>query len=88
MEVSGQLHALVALPMGEQPPVPIVEDAGWVPEPVWMLWSREKSRPSQEPTPAFHPVVRRYTDWTLLAPLVSVKSSDWSVWDRITREIH
>jgi hypothetical protein len=29
MEVSGQLHAPAALPPGEEPPVPIGQEAGW-----------------------------------------------------------
>jgi hypothetical protein len=42
MEVSGQTLAPAALPQKKQPPVPIVEEAGWAPEPVWTLWSKEK----------------------------------------------
>jgi hypothetical protein len=38
MEVSGQLHALVALPTGKEPLVPIGKEAGWAPEPVWTRW--------------------------------------------------
>jgi hypothetical protein len=34
--VSGQRHAPAALlPPGKGPPVPIVQEAGWAPEPVW-----------------------------------------------------
>jgi hypothetical protein len=43
MEAKGQLHAPAALLPGNQFAVPIVEEAEWVPEPVWMLWRREKS---------------------------------------------
>jgi hypothetical protein len=36
MGVSGQRHAPSALlPPGKGPPVPIVQEAGWAPEPVW-----------------------------------------------------
>jgi hypothetical protein len=36
MGVSGQHHAPAALlPPGKGPPVPIVQEAGWAPEPVW-----------------------------------------------------
>jgi hypothetical protein len=36
MGMSGQRHALAALyPRGKDPPVPIVQEAGWAPEPVW-----------------------------------------------------
>jgi len=34
MGVGGQGHALAALPTGKDP-VPIVWEAGWIPEPVW-----------------------------------------------------
>jgi hypothetical protein len=33
--MSGQLHALPALPPGKELPVPIRQEAGWAPEPVW-----------------------------------------------------
>jgi len=38
MEVSGKLHALAALTMGKEPPVPIKQEVGWDPEPVWARW--------------------------------------------------
>jgi hypothetical protein len=42
MEVSGQLHATAALLPGEENLVSIRQEAGWVPEPVWTRWWREK----------------------------------------------
>jgi hypothetical protein len=41
--VSGQCHALVALAPGKGPLVPIVQEAGWAPEPVWTQRLEEKS---------------------------------------------
>jgi hypothetical protein len=38
MEVSDQLHAPAALPLGENPPVINGEAAGWAPKPVWTTW--------------------------------------------------
>jgi hypothetical protein len=41
-----------ALPQGKGPPVPIVQEAGWAPEPVWTQRLEEKSSlplPSIEP---------------------------------------
>jgi len=35
MEVSGQLHALTALPPEKEPLEPTREEAGWAPEPFW-----------------------------------------------------
>jgi hypothetical protein len=39
---SGQFHALIILPLGKEPPVPILYYAGWASEPVWTLWSGGK----------------------------------------------
>jgi hypothetical protein len=48
MGVSGQHHAPVAL----LPPVPIVQEAGWAPEPVWTQTIEEKSSaPARDRTP-------------------------------------
>jgi hypothetical protein len=63
MEVSGQLHTPAALLLGKEHPVPIGYEAGCAPEPVWTLWSREKSlAPAGNRTPAFQPVAHRYAD--------------------------
>jgi hypothetical protein len=44
MGVSGQHHAPAALyPPGKGPPVPIVQEAGWAPEPVRTQRLEEKS---------------------------------------------
>jgi hypothetical protein len=44
MGVSGQHHAPAALlPPGKGPPVPIVQEAEWAPEPVWTQRIAEKS---------------------------------------------
>jgi hypothetical protein len=40
--VSGQREALAALSSGKGPPVPIAQDAGWAPEPVWTQRLEEK----------------------------------------------
>jgi hypothetical protein len=50
---------------GEIAPVPIGQETGWAPEPVWTTWRREKSRPYRDPnsdSSAVQPVVSRYTD--------------------------
>jgi hypothetical protein len=66
MEVSGHLHAPVPLPSAKEPPVPIGYEAVWLPEPVWTLWTGEKSlAPSGNRNLAAQPVVRRYTDWAI-----------------------
>jgi hypothetical protein len=53
MGVSGQHHAPVALlPPGKGAPVPIVQEAGWAPEPVWTQRLEEKSfAPAGDRTP-------------------------------------
>jgi hypothetical protein len=40
------------LPLGKGPPVPIVQEAGWAPEPVWTQRLEEKSfAPAEDLTP-------------------------------------
>jgi hypothetical protein len=55
------------LPPGKGPPVPIVQEAGWTPEPVWIQRLEEKSfrlcRGSNLNHPVVQPVARHYTDW-------------------------
>jgi hypothetical protein len=43
MGVSGQCHARPRLKPGEGTTVPIVQEAGWTPEPVWTERLEEKS---------------------------------------------
>jgi hypothetical protein len=63
MEVSCQLHAPTTLPQGKESPVPIGQEAEWAPEPVWTLWSREKSfAPAGNRTPAVQTVASYYID--------------------------
>jgi hypothetical protein len=63
MEMICQLHAPAALLSGKEHTVPIVWEAGWVPELVWTLWSREKSLALVgNRNPAVQPVARRYPD--------------------------
>jgi hypothetical protein len=64
MGVSGQHHAPAALYLpGKGPPVPIVQEAGWTPEPVWTQKLEEKSSASVgDRTPVVQFVVRHCTD--------------------------
>jgi hypothetical protein len=64
MGVSGQHHTPTALyPRGKGPPVPIVQEAGWEPEPVWTQRLEEKSSASVgDRTPVVQSVVRHYTE--------------------------
>jgi hypothetical protein len=64
--VSGQHHAPAALlPPGKGPPVPIVQEAGWAPEPVWTQRLEEKILLAllgiDPDRPVVQPVVRHYT---------------------------
>jgi len=43
MEVSGQLHTLLASALGTEHLVPTVWEAEFAPEPFWMFWRRDKS---------------------------------------------
>jgi hypothetical protein len=67
MGVSGQSHSLPRFSPGEGPPVPVVQEAEWAPEPVWTHTLKEKSfrlwRESNLFRPVVQPVARNYTDW-------------------------
>jgi hypothetical protein len=56
-----------ALPPGEGPAVPIVQEAGWAPDPVWTQRLEEKSswpcQVSNLDRPDVQPLARHYTDW-------------------------
>jgi hypothetical protein len=52
-----------ALPPGKEPPVPIGQEAGWAPEPVWTQRLEEKSSASVgDRTPVVQSIVSHYTD--------------------------
>jgi hypothetical protein len=58
-----------ALPPGIGPPVPIGQEAGWAPEPVWVQRLEEKSSASvRDQTLVIQSVVRHYTVWSTPAP--------------------
>jgi hypothetical protein len=61
---SDQRHAQAALyPRGNGPPVPIVQEAGWAPEPVWTQRLEEKSFASAgDRAKLVQSVVKRYID--------------------------
>jgi hypothetical protein len=62
-----------ALPTGKGSPVPIGQEAGWAPEPVWTQEVRGKilcfCRGSNLHRPVVQPVARHYIDWATPAPL-------------------
>jgi hypothetical protein len=69
-----------ALLPGKGPPVPILQEAGWAPEPVWTQRLEEKfSAPAGDRTPIVQPVVRHYTASANPAYLMSPKLMN-SVW--------
>ena len=51
-------------------PVPILQEAGWAPGPVWTGW---KSRPHRYSIPDRPPIVSRYTDWATPSPLSLIR---------------
>jgi hypothetical protein len=69
--VSGQLHVPAALPSGKEPAVPIGQEVGWTPQPIWTTWRRENSCPYRDSN-SDHSVVQHvashYTDYAILAP--------------------
>jgi hypothetical protein len=86
MEVSGQRHApdtLLAPRKG--PPVPIVQEAGWAPEPVWTQRLEEKFfAPAGDRTPIAQPVVRHCTACANPAPAHRVYV--WVLYDSQNRQ--
>jgi hypothetical protein len=77
MGVSGQHHAPATLYPGEVTPVLIVQEAGWVPEPVWTQRLEEKSL---APAGDLIPIARSSSLWsdTILTELPRLPSKgDW-----------
>jgi hypothetical protein len=68
-------HPGRALPLEKGPPVPIVQEAGWAPEPVWTQRLQKKilcpCRGSNPDRPVVQPVVRHYTAWATPAPFIN-----------------
>ena len=64
--MSCQHHAPAAFTPGKDL-VPIVQEAGWTPEPVW-IGAENLAPPGFDPR-TFQPVASRYTDYAIPAPL-------------------
>jgi hypothetical protein len=77
METIWQFHVTAALVPGKEHPVPTWQQPGRDPQPVWTLWSREKSYSVGNRIPALQPEACRYTDWAIpaLKPRVAPVSS-------------
>jgi hypothetical protein len=63
--VCGQHHAPAAFTPGKDL-VPIVQEAGWAPEPVW-TGAENLATPGFDPR-TFQPVASRYTDYAIPTP--------------------
>ena len=59
--MSGQRHAPAALYPGKDP-VPVVQEAGWAPGPVWTCAENLTPPPGFDPR-TVQPVASRYTDY-------------------------
>jgi hypothetical protein len=73
--VCGQHHSPATFIPGKDP-VPIVQEAGWTPEPVW-IGAENFAPPGFDPR-TFQPVASRYTDYAIPAPSSSSSSSSSS----------
>jgi hypothetical protein len=62
--VGGQRRAPADFASGKDP-VPIVQEAGWAPGPVWI--GAENLAPQGFDPRTFQPVASRYTDWAIPA---------------------
>jgi hypothetical protein len=84
MEVSGQLHAPVALLAEEEPPYPIGKTLGG-PQRRYGSQSGEEKNSQHLPgieVPSSSPKFRHYTDWATAAPLflrLSQKNEEYTV---------
>jgi hypothetical protein len=69
--MSGQLHALAALPPGKENTTPIWTEAEWAREQVCKTWRGENSYPYRDPNSTTPEVVQavasRYTDCAVSA---------------------
>jgi hypothetical protein len=63
-------------------------DVGWTPQPVWTLWSREKSLASAgNRTSAVQLVARSYTDWAILPIYSFLKKQILNYWTIKVRKL-
>jgi hypothetical protein len=72
----GQHHAPTTFTLGKDP-VPIVQEAGWAPEPVWI--GAEYLAPTGFDPRTFQPVASRYTDCAILALYPFIEYVLWRV---------
>jgi len=72
MVVGGQRHALAAFTPGKDP-APIVQEAGWAPEPVWIR--AENLAPTEIRSRTFQPVASRYTDGAIVARITTHRAT-------------
>jgi hypothetical protein len=70
MGVSGQRQVPAALSPVKGPAVPILQEAGWAPEPVWTQRLEENSLASNLDRPMIQSLARHYTDWAITALFV------------------
>jgi hypothetical protein len=78
--VSGQHHAPAALYSRGKSPVPVVQEVGWAPEPVWTQGVEEKSSASVgDRTPVTLSVVSHCNNGRLHQPFIDFKKAYNSV---------
>jgi hypothetical protein len=65
----GQYQAPAAFTPGKDP-IPILQEAGWAPEPVWI--GAENLDPQGFDPRTFQPVGSRYTDYAIPAPNIII----------------
>lgn len=54
--------------LGKKCLVPIEQEVGWAPQPIWMQMLKKSSVPKRDQTSAIQSAVRHYTDKDTLAP--------------------
>jgi hypothetical protein len=80
-----------ALAPGKGSPVPIVQEAGWAPEPVWTQRLEEKCfciyRGSNLDRSVVQPVARHYTDWATRLTISNIYQNIIYIWFSLAQAV-
>jgi hypothetical protein len=72
-------------PRGKNSRYPLDKEVGWAPEPVWMLWRREKSFPCRESNPGYP--ARSYPDSSRYIGPPLIRNVSWLISNAALRKL-